>query len=759
MRYKALSPSQRAPLRPDPPRRAIERAPSPGQQVRDWIGTGIILVLIPALLIPAAIIGAARPSLAATPNRVAPGATVVVVGTNFPKNERGYLAFDGDRLGMPEYRVSRSGEFRASMVVPLSAAAGEHVVSAVSQPQANSGKPHRNPTAAGVVATVVLAVALVQPSSPPIPPPAPPAPTATTGPSPSPAPTAPPAAGSWQPSFPVRAAFYYPWFPEAWDQGGIDPFTRYHPSLGRYDGGDQSVIQNHIAAMQYGNISVGIASWWGQGSRTDGRISSLLGATGDRQFRWTVYYEPEGQGDPSVEQIRADLGYLRDRYASSPAFYRAAGKFVVFVYADGNDGCATAARWAQANATIGAYVVLKVFSGYRTCASQPDGWHQYAPAVAVDAQDRYSFSISPGFHLANESVRLARDLVRWNENVRQMAASGADFQLVTTFNEWGEGTSVESATEWASASGYGAYLDALHANGVGGAPPPSVPVPTAAPTLAPPPPTPTTAPPPSGGSAVLVGAGDIAGCATSGDEATAALLDGIQGTVFTTGDNVYDNGTLAEFNACYAPSWGRHKARTTPAPGNHDWHTANAQGYRDYFGFGSGPLWYSYNLGTWHVVVLDSNCSNVGGCGVGSAQHTWLVNDLAADTSACTVALWHHPRWSSGEHGPSTATAPFWSALHADGAELVVNGHDHTYERFAPQNPSGAADPQGIREFVVGTGGKNLYAFATVAANSEVRHNQSFGVLKLTLDPGGYSWQFVSQAGATFTDSGTATCH
>ena len=293
-------------------------------------------------------------------------------------------------------------------------------------------------------------------------------------------------------------------------------------------------------------------------------------------------------------------------------------------------------------------------------------------------------------------------------------------------------------------------------------PAPPGPTPTPAPTPDPTPvptPAPTPAPPPGSGSAVLVGAGDIASCDSSGDEATAALLDGIAGTVFTTGDSVYEDGTASQFANCYEPSWGRHKARTRPAPGNHDWHTANAQGYRDYFGFGPGPLWYSYNLGSWHVVVLDSSCANAGGCGVGSAQHTWLINDLATDTSACTVALWHHPRFSSGDHGSSTATAAFWTALYADGAELVLTGHDHSYERFAPQNPLALADPNGIRQFVVGTGGKNHYAFGAIVANSEVRNDDTFGVLKLTLDAGSYSWQFVPEAGATFTDSGTGTCH
>jgi hypothetical protein len=257
-----------------------------------------------------------------------------------------------------------------------------------------------------------------------------------------------------------------------------------------------------------------------------------------------------------------------------------------------------------------------------------------------------------------------------------------------------------------------------------------------------------------------VGAGDIAACTSSGDEATAALLDQIAGTVFTTGDNVYDSGTAAEFQDCYAPSWGRHKARTRPAPGNHDWNTANAQGYRDYFGFNNTTTYYSYNLGAWHVVVLDSDCSQVGGCASGSAQYSWLATDLTANPRACTVAMWHHPRFSSGEHGNSTAMQAIWQLLYDRNAELVLNGHDHTYERFAPQTPTGAADTaRGLREFVVGSGGRNHYDFVAVQPNSEVRNNDTFGVLQLTLRADGYDWQFVPEAGKTFTDAGTGSCH
>ncbi|HSM39030.1 MAG TPA: metallophosphoesterase, partial [Candidatus Limnocylindrales bacterium] len=353
-----------------------------------------------------------------------------------------------------------------------------------------------------------------------------------------------------------------------------------------------------------------------------------------------------------------------------------------------------------------------------------------------------------------------RDLTRWAGSVRNMVASGAPFQLITTFNEWGEGTSVEGATEWASASGYGSYLDVLRVNGQssGGSPQPTqapTPVPTPAPT-----PVPTAAPtPPQAGSVVLVGAGDIASCASSGDEATALLLDQIGGTVYTTGDNVYESGTSAEFSDCYGPSWGRHKSRTMPAPGNHDWNTSNAQGYRDYFGF-SGRTYYSYTRGAWHVVVIDSDCSKVGGCDPGSAQYSWLQANLQANSAACTVAIWHHPLFSSGEHGNNSSMRDIWQLLYDNNAELVLNGHDHTYERFAPQTATGVRDDaRGLREFVVGTGGKSHYGFPSIKANSQVRNSDTWGVLKLTLSSGSYAWEFVPVAGKSFTDSGSGTCH
>ena len=267
-----------------------------------------------------------------------------------------------------------------------------------------------------------------------------------------------------------------------------------------------------------------------------------------------------------------------------------------------------------------------------------------------------------------------------------------------------------------------------------------------------------------GGDPVLVGAGDIASCSNDNDEATAALLDDIDGTVFTTGDNVYTNGTDAEFAECYDPTWGRHKARTMPSVGNHEYGTAGAAGYFNYFGAAAGTPgegWYSYDMGAWHVVVLNSSCSQVGGCGAGSPQEQWLRADLAASAARCTVAYWHHPRFSSASvHGSNSAYEPFWQALYDHGADLVLAGHDHVYERFAPQTPSGEADDEfGIRQITVGTGGRSHYAFDAAMPNSEVRNGSTYGVLRLTLHDGAYDWQFVPVAGATFTDSGSGACH
>lgn len=263
---------------------------------------------------------------------------------------------------------------------------------------------------------------------------------------------------------------------------------------------------------------------------------------------------------------------------------------------------------------------------------------------------------------------------------------------------------------------------------------------------------------------VLAGAGDIATCNGDGDSATAALLNVIAGTIFTAGDNAYENGSASEFARCYEPAWGRFRERTRPAAGNHEYGTTGATGYFSYFGTAAGEPgrgYYSYDLGPWHVIVVNSNCSAIGGCGVGSAQERWVRDDLAAHPARCTLAYWHHPRFSSGSHGSDVAMGPIWQALYDAGAELVVSGHDHDYERFAPQNAAGQADPErGVRQFVVGTGGRSHYAFPRgPIANSEARDAASFGVLKLTLYSGRYMWEFIPAAGAYFTDAGAGVCH
>jgi len=264
--------------------------------------------------------------------------------------------------------------------------------------------------------------------------------------------------------------------------------------------------------------------------------------------------------------------------------------------------------------------------------------------------------------------------------------------------------------------------------------------------------------------AVLVGAGDIADCTDlSGAEATAKVLARTPGTVMAIGDLAYPDGSAANFT-CYDKTWGKEKSRTRPAPGNHEFHSAGATYYFQYFGAAAGEAskgYYSYELGSWHIVVLNSECEQVGGCGAGSAQEKWLREDLATHPVACTLAYFHKPLFSSGgKHGDDLTVKPLWDVLYAGGADVVVSGHDHDYERFGPQTPEAKADAaRGIREFVAGTGGKNHRPFEMAHANSEVRNADTFGVLKLTLQPGKYAWEFVPVDGGTFRDSGEGTCH
>ena len=294
-------------------------------------------------------------------------------------------------------------------------------------------------------------------------------------------------------------------------------------------------------------------------------------------------------------------------------------------------------------------------------------------------------------------------------------------------------------------------------------PEPPAPAPANTPPPVPPPPPPEEPPSPAT-ETVLAGAGDIADDDPENAQ-TAALLERIDpDIVFTAGDNAYDDGSPSDFERFYAPTWGQFKAKTRPAPGNHDYRTSGAAGYFEYFGAAAGPPgmgYYSYEAGSWHVVVLNSNCSDVGGCHAGSPQEAWLRTDLEASGSVCTLAYWHHPRFTSGKYDDEDDYEAFWQALHDHGAEIVINGHDHNYQRYAPQSPTGAPDDErGIRQIIVGTGGKNTQPVdPPPVPNREVADGDTFGVLKLTLKSESYDWEFVPIDGSQFTDAGSGQCH
>lgn len=266
---------------------------------------------------------------------------------------------------------------------------------------------------------------------------------------------------------------------------------------------------------------------------------------------------------------------------------------------------------------------------------------------------------------------------------------------------------------------------------------------------------------------VILAAGDIGDCIRDGDNQTADLLEGLAGIVVPLGDNAYVNGTLSEYQSCYAPTWGRHLARTRPVAGNHDYNIEGATGYYAYFGALAGDPatgYYSYRLGSWSIIVLNTGTDRPVNYAVGSAQEQWLRAELAAAGDRCVLAMWHHPRFSAtlDRPNPRPEVGPLWDALYEFGADLVVNGHDHAYMRFSPQTPDAVPDPQfGIPQITVGTGGgEGFYDFAPILpSNLKASNNDTFGVIKLTLRPNAFDWQFVPVAGKTYTDAGTGTCH
>jgi hypothetical protein len=261
----------------------------------------------------------------------------------------------------------------------------------------------------------------------------------------------------------------------------------------------------------------------------------------------------------------------------------------------------------------------------------------------------------------------------------------------------------------------------------------------------------------------LVGAGDIAGCDFKQDRKTASLVGKIGGTVFTLGDHAYPDGTRGQFRDCYDPTWGNYKERTRPTAGNHDYNTAGAKPYFNYFRWRAGRPngYYSYDRGSWHIVALNSNCEEVGGCDWRSAQGRWLRRDLAKNRTRCTLAYFHHPLYASGRGEDSPHVKPFWYILYNHHADVIINGHAHSYERFARISPSGKrSSARGIRQFIVGTGGSRAeFQQGPDEPRVQAKKAGAPGVLKLKLGSGFYHWKFVPVAGRHYTDSGSARCH
>jgi acid phosphatase type 7 len=554
---------------------------------------------------------------------------------------------------------------------------------------------------------------------------------------------------------PVKAAFFYPWFPETenWQ-------TQYSPALGTYDSSNPTLLAAQMAQLRWAGLDAVISSWWGPGSPTDQRMPAVLDAAAGQGLTVSAYYESEGAADPTVDDIKADLGRLTT-LAVHEAWLMVDAKPVLFVHNANDTTCELVRKWRQA-AGADWYLNLEVFDGHARCPDQPDSWHEYSAADALSTHAPYSVSASPGFWKFDElKARLDRNVARWRADLSTMADAEVQWKLLTSFNEWGEGTAIEPATQWQTPNGMGEYLSAARQVFVEGKRFTGV-TPT----------TPNPLPEPPAGAVVVAAAGDIS-CETGNldpktrcaSPLTADTVVAMNPTaVLALGDLQYDKGTLESFKSRYDPSWGRFKAKTYPAPGNHEWGTSNAQGYRDYFATGVPAavdvtrLYYSYDLGPWHFVSLDSECKGTGGCDAGGEQTTWLTADLAANDGKPTLVYWHHPRFTSDRRGDNTDMSETWNALVADrDVQLVLSGHTHMYERFAPMGTAGP-DPAGLREFIVGTGGRNhICPPAAKHAGSEVSDCTTFGVLQLTLNSdGSYDWRFVAAAGTgSFTDSGT----
>ena len=606
-------------------------------------------------------------------------------------------------------------------------------------------------------------------------------------------------------------------------------------------------VARQLAALGWARADAAIMPWSRPGSAADRALGAVLSAGASR---WS-YVRVAALIDRRTGTRAFQMQALAARRASARAYLHIGSRPAVFVaLADGaRRDCGAARRWRAA--AVGFWLAQATFPGYGRCSSAADAWFPDQPS-AHTAQAPGTFVIRPGFWPQGaKTPRLRRSVAAWRRSVARMNASGAPLQLIDSLNGWVRGTAIEASAAWRSRSGFGRYLDVLHARSAGHArraDPPTVGavaesgvsarggsvvatlsagsaparwwvefgLTTAYGQTTPPLPLPAAGLPRAAtadlgalaptttyharvvaiSSAGVVtspdavfttpaevhpvrvaAAGDVACDPVSGSFAggagtatechqlsvSNAILAGGYDAVLALGDLQYNSGTASQFAGSYDPSWGRLKAITHPAVGNHEYGSPGASAYFQYFGTAAGDPskgYYSYDLGAWHLIAINSNCSQIGGCGAGSPQEVWLRSDLAAHPVGCTLAYWHHPRFTSGDHGNDTAYSAIWSDLYAAGAEIVLNGHDHDYERFAPQTDTSVRnDATGIREFVVGTGGKNHYAFKTIQPNSEVRDATSFGFLELTLNAGSYAWRFVSDTPGGLSDNGSGSCH
>jgi acid phosphatase type 7 len=264
----------------------------------------------------------------------------------------------------------------------------------------------------------------------------------------------------------------------------------------------------------------------------------------------------------------------------------------------------------------------------------------------------------------------------------------------------------------------------------------------------------------------LLAVGDISTCGNLGAFITAGILQNQleqnpNSKLALLGDIAYERGTEAEFK-CFDAAYGQFKNISYPSPGNHEYYSPNATGYYAYYGSRAGNPkqgYYTYKLGNWRIYALNSNCDSIGGCDKNSPQIKWLKQTLLSNPSQCSLAYWHHPRFSSGRHGNAAFMQDMWALVAKAGVEIVLSGHDHTYERFAPLDSSGKPNPKGTRAFVIGTGGRSFYAFSNPQAHSQIKQNSSLGVTKFVLEPNGYSWEFIAASGSNFKDSGTGKCY